>query len=175
MDWYETVFELIDMRSFSNLWFWIALAAVWSQASHRVIGVPFDMVGRAARLGGRAERDLETIVAIHVTRLLYIVHVSGLWLVAIGSMALTGLGLLAFVYGIESAQAVFLIAFPLTLVALLGLRTARRISSEEPSGDELRRRLSRHRQTVQGIGIVSIFVTAMWGMYRNLDVGPLGG
>ena len=32
MDWYLTLFEVIDMRSFSNLWFWIALAvptSVW--------------------------------------------------------------------------------------------------------------------------------------------------
>ncbi|MEC7670546.1 MAG: component of SufBCD complex, partial [Pseudomonadota bacterium] len=26
MDWHQTVYELIDFRSFSNLWFWIGLA-----------------------------------------------------------------------------------------------------------------------------------------------------
>ena len=29
MDLADTIFEVIDMRSFSNLWFWIALAVVW--------------------------------------------------------------------------------------------------------------------------------------------------
>ena len=76
MDWYETVFELIDMRSFSNLWFWIALAAVWSTTSHWVLGVPFDMVARAERQGGQSETDLETLVHINVNRLLYIARVS---------------------------------------------------------------------------------------------------
>ncbi|MCU0909379.1 MAG: component of SufBCD complex, partial [Rhodobacteraceae bacterium] len=32
MDWYLTVFEVIDMRSFSNLWYWIGLAVLWSSA-----------------------------------------------------------------------------------------------------------------------------------------------
>ena len=26
MDWQSTIFSVIDMRSFSNLWFWIMLA-----------------------------------------------------------------------------------------------------------------------------------------------------
>ena len=175
MDWYETVFELIDMRSFSNLWFWIALAAVWSTTSHWVLGVPFDMVARAERQGGQSETDLETLVHINVNRLLYIARVSGLWLIALGSMLLSGTALLAFWYGVEFAQAVFLIGFPLSIVGMLSLSTARLIETQQLEGAALRRRLTRHRLITQAIGILSIFVTAMWGMYRNLDVGPLGG
>ena len=85
MDWYSAVFELIDMRSFSNLWYWIALAVVWSTTSHWVIGVPFDMLQRAARHGGQAEADLEAMVRINCNRVLYIAGVSGLWLVGIAS------------------------------------------------------------------------------------------
>ena len=84
MDWHQTLFELIDMRSFSNLWFWIALAVVWSTASHWVLGVPFDMVIRARKHGGQAEVDLEDMVRVNVNRLLYIGHVSGLWLLGLG-------------------------------------------------------------------------------------------
>jgi hypothetical protein len=47
------VFEVIDMRSFSNLWYWIALAVLWSSTSHWVLGVPFDMIQRARRRAGR--------------------------------------------------------------------------------------------------------------------------
>jgi hypothetical protein len=69
---HETIFELIDMRSFSNLWFWIALAVVWSTASHWVLGVPYDMVLRARRVDGLAEVDLEDMVRININRILYI-------------------------------------------------------------------------------------------------------
>ena len=53
MDFTQTLLDVIDFRSFSNLWFWIVLAVAWSTASHWVLGIPFDMVMRARRHGGR--------------------------------------------------------------------------------------------------------------------------
>ncbi len=175
MDWYQAVFEVIDMRSFSNLWYWIALAVIWSTTSHWVIGVPFDMVLRARRLGGDAERDLEDLVRINCNRLLYIGRVTGLWLLAIGSALISALAVLGFWYGVEFAQALFLLVFPMSFVGLLSLSTARLIADEQATGELLRKRLARHRLYTQIIGMISVFVTAMWGMYQNLAVGPLGG
>ncbi|WGW02949.1 component of SufBCD complex [Tropicibacter oceani] len=175
MDWYSTVFEVIDMRSFSNLWFWIVLAVVWSSASHWVLGVPFDMVARARRNGGQAEQDLEDLVRINTNRLLFIVDEAGLWLTALGSAFLTGLALTGFVYDVEMAQALFLLGFPLTLVGLLSIVSSRRIQNGEGEGEALWRRLRIHRTLVQFIGMASIFCTALWGMYQNLSAHVLGG
>jgi hypothetical protein len=175
LDWYQTLFELIDMRSFSNLWFWIVLAVVWSTASHWVLGVPYDMVLRARRHAGQAEVDLEDMVRINVNRLLYIGRVSGLWLLGFGCFFLTMLVLMGFVYGMEFAQAVFLLGFPLSLIGMLSLSTARLIQMEEAAGDLLHKRLMRHRLYTQIIGMISIFVTALWGMYQNMTIGALGG
>lgn len=175
MDLYNSIFELIDMRSFSNLWFWIALAVMWSTASHWVLGVPFDMVVRARRDGGQSEQDLEDLVRINTNRLIFIAQVSGLWLLGLGCFALTGLALMGFVYQLEIAQALFLLGFPMSLVALISLSTARRIQREDASGEVLRQRLTRNRLYVQMTGVVSIFVTALWGMYQNLSIGVLGG
>jgi hypothetical protein len=69
LDWYRTLFEVIDMRSFSNLWYWIAIAVTWSTVSHWVLGVPFDMLQRARRQGGQADADFETMVRINANRL----------------------------------------------------------------------------------------------------------
>lgn len=170
----DALFELIDMRSFSNLWFWIALAVMWSSASHWVLGVPYDLVLRARRNGGDAVADMEDLVRINVSRLLYIGRMSGLWLAGITCFMLTSLALLGFVYWVEFAQAVFLLLAPMTLVGLLSLNTARLIHDTAASGDALYKRLFRHRIFIQIIGMVSIFVTAMWGMYTNLALGPLG-
>lgn len=175
MDLHQTIFELIDMRSFSNLWFWIALAVMWSTASHWVLGVPYDMIVRARRNGGQAAIDLEDIVRINVNRLLYIGRVSGLWLLGIGCFVLTGLGLLGFVYSVEFAQAVFLLALPISLLGVMSLNTAMLIEAQGLHGDLLHRRLMRHRLYTQMVGVVSIFVTALWGMYQNLSIGVLGG
>lgn len=175
MNWYTSIFELIDMRSFSNLWFWIALAVFWSSASHWVLGVPFDMVQRARRVGGQPETDLEDITRVNVNRLLYIGRVSGLWILGFACFLLSGLAVLGFVYRVEFAQAVFLLAFPMALVGMLSLSTARLIESEGASGELLCKRLTRHRLYTQMIGTVSIFITALWGMYQNMSIGVLGG
>jgi hypothetical protein len=81
---------------------------------------------------------------------------------------LTGLFLLAFVYHIEFAEALFLLGFPLSLVGLLSINTAMLIRSEGMEPEVLFRRLRRHRTYVQFIGMFSIFVTATYGMYQNL-------
>ncbi|MDG1168892.1 MAG: component of SufBCD complex, partial [Sulfitobacter sp.] len=157
------------------LWFWIVLAVVWSTASHWVLGVPFDMVLQARREEQQAQVDLEDLIRINVNRLLYIGQVSGLWLAGFACFFLTTLGLLGFVYAFEFAQAVFLLAFPLSIIGMLSLSTARLIREQDASGALLIKRLYRHRLYTQIIGMISIFVTALWGMYQNISLGPLGG
>ncbi|XDA96692.1 component of SufBCD complex [Sulfitobacter sp. LCG007] len=175
MDWYDTLFELIDMRSFSNLWFWIALAVFWSSASYWILGVPFDLVQRARQKGGQAEVDLEDMVRVCTNRIFYIVEVSGLWIMGFSCFFGTLLAITGFYYGFEFAQAVFLLFLPMCLISLLSMRTARRIRIEEARGDLLLRRLMRHRLFVQFLGMLSIFVTAMWGMLQNMNIGALLG
>ncbi len=174
MSWHEGIIELIDMRSFSNLWYWIALAVMWSTTSHWVIGVPYDMVLRAQRRGGQAEVDLEDLVRIHTNRLLFISQISGLWILGLACFVLTLLATLGFYYWIEFAQALFLLLFPLAIVGLLSLSTARLIVQERASGALLRKRLSKHRLIIQAIGIVSIFVTSLFGMFQNMSISGLG-
>ena len=173
MDWYQTVFEVIDMRSFSNLWFWMAVAVVWSTASHYGLGVPYDLVLRARRNGGEASADLETMVEINVRRLMHIQTMAGLWLVGFGAFMLTALALMGFVYDQEFAQAVLLIVAPMSLVGALTLATARRIAAGRVDRADLVRTLTRHRFAVQGIGVVAIMITTMWGMWQNLNASAL--
>lgn len=170
MDWTQALFEVIDFGSFSTLWYWIVLAVVWSTASHWVLGVPFDMVVRARRQGGAALADLELLVRINVNRLLFISRESGFWLAGIATFWLTALAVLAFWYDVEFAQALFFMVLPLTVVGLLSLAAASRIEAEAPGGDALCRLLLRQRTWTQAIGMVSIFVTAIYGMYQNLAI-----
>jgi len=173
LDLFSIIFELIDLRSFSNLWYWIALAVLWSSASHWVLGVPFDMVGRAAKHGGEAAQDLQDAVRIQVNRLIYISDVSGFILTAFAFFAVTTLLMLGFVYHVEFAQAVVMMLLPMYIVGFINLRTARALRA--PHDDEaLRKRLTHTRIMIQLVGVASIFVTALWGMYQNLTIGVLG-
>ena len=171
MDLLHIIYEMIELRSFSNLWYWIALAVLWSSASHWILVVPYDMVHRAQRKGGQAERDLEDITRVNVNRMLYIAEVSGPWLVALSCFALSALATLGFVFLLEIAQAVFLLAFPMAVVGLISYFTARRIAGEAATGETLRKRLAFCRLYVQFVGVISIVVTAFWGMYQNLTIG----
>jgi hypothetical protein len=173
VDFY-TVFELIDLRSFSNLWFWIALAVLWSSASHWVLGVPFDMITRARRAeGSEAAGDVDLLSHINARRILYIQRLAGMWLVAAVAFVLTGLGIMGFAYEVEFAQAVLLLGGPMTVVGALSVRAAGRIETEALTGPALWRLLARHRLAVQGIGVVAIFVTALWGMWQNMTTSAL--
>ena len=171
MDFYVTAFELIDPRSFSNLWFWIMLAVFWSTASHYVLGVPFDMVSRAAKHGGQAEQDLEDLVRINANRLTYIAEEAGLWLTVLGSFLLTGLVLTGFVYGIEFCQALSLVMVPMLIIFALSVWNAKRATAV--SGEALRKILKSHRLIIQLLGMVSILISSMWGMYVNITAGVL--
>lgn len=174
MNWYNSVFTLIDLRSFSNLWFWIVLAVMWSSISHYILGVPFDMVVRARRQGGTAMDDLEVLVAIQTRRRLHVMHASGVWMTVLWAALLSGLAVLGFGYGIEFAQALALLGFPAALVFALGFRLALRLEQDKPSGEGLTRQLTWHRFTVQAIGMVAILITALWGMWYNISLSVLG-
>lgn len=173
LDWYTSIIEVIDMRSFTSVWYWIMVAVVWSTSSHWILGVPFDAVGRARKTDGEAQKQLEYLVRINCNRLLYIVNVSGIWIVAIATFSLTVLAVLGFWYKVEICQAIFLIAAPMTFVSALSIRLARSIDRNSIAGEDLRRSLTRHRFVNQVIGMISIFITAFWGMWHNLSATVL--
>ena len=168
----ETAFELIDFRSFSNLWFWLVLAVAWSGASYRAVGVPHDLARRAAQGEPQAMVDLRALIDVTARRMIAMADAAGPWLVGIAWFVGTLLGLMGFLYRIEFAQALLLLFVPFSLVAKLNLRTAR--SAMILPDDALPNLLHRHRRIVQTMGIVSIFFTAMWGMWVNMNATVLG-
>jgi len=169
----QLIFDLIDFRSFSNLWYWIALAVTWSTASHWVLGIPFDMVIRARRMGGQTMEDLNDIARVNVNRMMVITDEAGLILLGILFFLLALLATLGFWHRVEFCQAVFLIFLPLSGVWLLGFRLARRIRSEGIRDEALCKVLNRHRLVVQVIGVFAILITALWGMLQNFNISPL--
>lgn len=174
MEPFDSVLDLINMRSFSSLWYWIVLAVLWSSLSYFVLGVPLDMVRRGRREGGQAQQDVEDQIRITTNRVLHLVDESLLVLVGLGFFWLSGLTLLAFYYNVEFAQAVFFLLAPISLVAWLSIRLCRRIVAEDSRGEALYRRLIVHRRIIQFIGMVAIFVTAMFGMWQNVNISILG-
>ncbi|WP_322892496.1 MULTISPECIES: hypothetical protein [unclassified Yoonia] len=169
MTFSDLIFSQIDFRTFSNIWYWLAVAVTWASVSHWIIGVPFDMIYNARRHGGQAMQDLEQITAINLRRLLTLTGTPGLVLAAIAAFFITTAAMLGFGYRVEWAQGVVCLALPLIFVAALTLRTCRSLAAHEPTGDALIKALIRLRFWIQVIAMSAIFFTALLGMYINLS------
>ena len=163
--------DVIDLRSFSSLWYWISLAVMWSALSSWVMGVPHDTITRARRGDEQSAHDMHVVAKAHVNRLLAIVDASSTSSTAIGFFVVTSLGVLGFVYGVELGQAAFLLVFPFTLVGVLSVITARQL--RETDFDDLAERLRAFRFKVQSLGMLFIFITALWGMWVNVRASHL--
>ena len=72
------------MRSFSNLWYWIVLAVMWSSLSHWVLGIPYHMVQRARRGHADSQRDLLVLVEVNTRRIKEFGAISGVFFVGGG-------------------------------------------------------------------------------------------
>lgn len=170
MDWSEAILGVINLRSFSSLWYWIGIAVLWSSVSHWVLGVPFDLITRARRKGGEVEQDLIDITRVNVNRLLAIEETAAYWLIGFASFVVSSLLLLGFYYDHELAQALCFMVIPLCGVVALSFRSARRIRETAEDVQMLYRMLTTHRLWTQAIGMVSIFATALYGMLQNLQL-----
>lgn len=150
------------------------LAIAWSSASQTVLGAPYDLILKARRKGGQASDDLNILVGIFVRRRLTVVRRAGHWVLGFQAMVLTTICIMAFGYAIEFAQAVFLLFFPLLLTQFLSVRLAFRIERGHMRDALLQRALLRHRLWIQLIGVIAIFVTAVWGMLHVMTASVLG-
>lgn len=171
---FDQVFELIDIRSFSNIWYWITVAGLWSLATHPVLGIPFDIILNADKSKG-GMTAFEQMARIAIDRRLAQAQQQAALLLGLSSFVLSTLFLLGFFYDLEIAQAVFLLAAPLTLIWVMGVALARRCVAKGFAGSDLQRVMIRHRRWKQALAAVSLFITALWGMYQNLTQAVLGG
>jgi hypothetical protein len=167
---YKLIVEFIDLRSFSNLWYWIAVFAVWTRATRFGLGVPFGLVRKARREGGQALQDLEAMARITTGRMLDISRGMGPWLVGLVSFALTGLALLGFVYGSGLAQALFCLFAPVCALGYVSLRAALRVEAGEDNGAALIALLSDHRRSVQFMAILAVGATVLLGLHANAQL-----
>lgn len=165
MDWTQTVTRLIELNTFSSFWYWAAVAVAWAAASHWLIGIPFDVLYKARAEKGQSVHDLEALVDINVRRITVVDGIMAISLSAVGTFILVSLAILGFIYQFELAQGLFVLGAPLTVIGLVNMSLAHQLRTQPLLGEELVARLFRVRLLTQLIGMVSIFATAVYGMY----------
>jgi hypothetical protein len=158
--------EVISLRSFSNIWYWLALAAFWTWAMGQVMGVSNALLRQSLR-GESA--DLERLAQIQAQVWLTRWQRGQVWIVTFGTAALGLISVLAFFSGSEFAQAVWFIAMPYALIWLIWLRLALLIMREKPQAGALVRVMFNTKNHVQIIGFAFIFIT-MFNAFVHLLV-----
>jgi hypothetical protein len=154
------LFVLFSYDSFFSVWYWALTVLVWTLVCQRTLGVPHDMVIRAARLPDVAGR-VDALARIGAERVAGIGDALGAPMAAAAGFALAALAALGFWSGLEAAKAAFLLLFPLAVVGLGGIRLARHVRGGGLAGEALRRRLARRRAINQVIAIVAILTAAV--------------
>lgn len=182
MPFFNGLLTFLDSRSFSSIWFWLVLAAVWTLAGRNVLGVPHDVVRRARQGKGRdggASSDAPEVLALldwlSLTLPRWRINpAEAVSLIVVVSFGLSSLLLLGFGYGLEMAQALFLLAGPLAGVTLLNLFLARRLRvilakaqsgqiAAESAAHQAARLMRRHRLVVMAVSIAAVVLCAFWG------------
>ncbi|MGJ8622436.1 MAG: component of SufBCD complex [Yoonia sp.] len=169
MDWTDSILRVIELRTFSNIWFWLAVAVSWAVASHWFVGVPFDLLYRARKSGTQELADLEAIVDVNIRRFTAVTDLAGPYLVALLVFVLTMLGTAGFYYGLEIAQGLFILAAPLSIILWINVALAYQLRDAPLAGAALVKRLFRVRLFSQIIGAIALFFTSLYGMWYNLD------
>jgi len=164
----------IDTRSFSSLWYWILIALMWAGLTRSAMGVPYDLLARARRLGGQVQLDVESLARIHAERYAYYWSKGASIQVAVLAFVVTGLLILSVGFGFEFAQAILFLLLPFALISAVSLRGAHKILAGHGTGRALHKLILRHRFFVQLIGFMFIFLTATFGFVHNLTAGFYG-
>ena len=171
MDWTNVILRVIELDTFDNIWFWMAVVVAWAVACHWMIGVPFDLLVRARRGEEEAQTDLEALVAINLRRFSWFYRYAGAGFVGLAAFFLAGTALLAVVYRFEFAIGLLVLGGPLMGVALMNLRLALSLIAAPLEGRALVSRLLRVRVWTQVAAAFSLFVTAVYGMAFNIAAG----
>lgn len=143
------------VSSFESIWYWVLHMIVWTLVTQRMLGVPHDMLVRARRSPEIAGK-VEILALVHTGRLAALYDALGIAAALLGGFFLSALFVIGFLNGVELAQAVFLLVFPVSIVAYSTASVALRIERRNYRGDMLLRILARRQFWHQVIAVAAL-------------------
>ena len=177
---FDSLIGFLDSRSFSTIWFWFLLIGAWSVTGRAVLGVPVEVVARAraAHAGGQADGPEGIALLDWLSLTLPRWHLGareGAVVLGVTSFLLSSAFVMGFNFGLELAQAGFLMALPFWVLFWMRVRLARRLApnlARAQAGDaplaetvaEVARSMAHHRIGVVALSLISLAVTMLWGM-----------
>ncbi len=185
----QALLVILESRSFNSIWFWLMLATCWSLAGRNALGVPPDVIHKALnRKLGAAEQEKAAVTLLDWLSLMLprwrVDPGEGPWLFGVAIFLLVSLAALGFVYGLEMAQALFLLLAPLGILVILRIRLAKSLSRivERARSAEITVQeaaslaappMRRHRLFTSAMSIVTVALAAYWAALSLLS-NPFG-
>ena len=160
---------MFEQVTFFSVWYWLLTAVFWSMFSYFTFGVPFDIIRRAAVLGGEDAELCDRLTRRNLQRIDQGVESYGVYVAAILGFLFSALVVSAFVIGSEVAQGLFFMLAPAGVGFLLSLRHGRRILQAELRPKELRAAVMRQRRTNQFIGAIGVIICAIFFALKHSD------
>lgn len=160
--------DFLDLKSFWSIWFWIFSVVTWSMSSHWTLGVPYDMIIRADRQGGEFAKHCDSMIEANIFRMIYYFDLAGLYLMAFVAFALSAIATMGFVLGVEIFIAIFVLAFPVTIISGFSVKFSYRARREGWQGKLLRKKLRWRRFWNQVIGALATVAAVGLAMYFYL-------
>ena len=186
---FDSLIGVLASRSFSTIWFWLALIGMWSAAGRNVLGVPVEVLARARAALRRDTAEAPEAIALMDWLSLTLPRWrlgprEGAVFLGVTSFGLTSLAVLGFGFGLELAQALTLVGVPFWLLFWLRVRLARRLApiladaqqGVMPLPDAVAgtvRHMVRHRILHMVLSVAAVLVTLLWGMLWML-IRPFG-
>ena len=172
------ILSILDARSFSSPWFWLALLVVWTYSGRRVLGIPIDVLTQATRaLREKPGADSAEVFALLDWMSLNVPRWRlgprmGAVLTGLVSFGVSALAILGFTYGVEMAQALTLILLPQAVLLALRFRLAGQLywvleaahlgqPAPEAAAEALRR-INRYRVFYAIVSVLAVVATTLW-------------
>lgn len=166
---------ILDSRSFSAIWFWVLLMMVWAFFGRSVLGVPVDVIHRAGRRDAPEADMLALLDWLSLTLPRWrISPTETSWLIGLCTFVLSALMFLGFGYGLEMAQALFLLLTPFAILVGVAIRLAGKLRlllgsaqdgqiTAHEAAAQASRRMRNYRILSTLTAVLVVMITTFWG------------
>ncbi|TJZ91595.1 hypothetical protein FA743_10890 [Paracoccus gahaiensis] len=189
MPQFDSLIGLLDSRSFTTIWYWLALIGMWSAAGRTVLGVPSEVLARArsAQDGGAGQGPAVITLLDWLSLVLprwRLRPQEGAVFLGVTSFLMTSLIVLGFGFWLEMAQALVLLLGPFWVLFWMRVRLARRLlpliaaaqDGTTPLAEaalSVAKSMTWHRRWVTVLSMISVALAALWGALWSV-LQPVG-
>lgn len=184
----QGLFDVLDTRSFSSMWYWLLLTLIWTWLGRGALGIPSELVSAVRQRGAAPGAEAgavagpdpapESLLLLDwlslVTPRWHVPDRDGVVLLGAGCFVATLLAGLGFFYGWQAAQALFLLGAPLMVLVVMRVRLAARLrealagaeagaQSPDAAAFAAAGMIARHMRATLVLSVVAVAGAALWG------------